>query len=140
MGYSIVFETKIIKLADGRLLHLDLSGCNNDDEGRARNEFRGKIYTEDAFLKYANSFKDGSKPMKESEYFDLKIGSKYSTWYDYGNHLLRMLKRATTWKELCDERYCYGTVFDGVEITEAGKTKLYTPSEWDEVCYDFKDR
>lgn len=137
MGYSIIFETKIVKLQDGRILHLNLSGCNNDTSGRSRNEFTGKIYTEDEFVKYANSFKDGSKPIKESDNFDLKIGSKFSTLYDYGEHLLRMLKRATTWEKICNERYCYGTVFDGVEVTENGKTTLYTPNEWEKICYDF---
>ena len=46
MSYSIIFETKIIKLSDGRLLHLNLSGCNNDDAGRSRDDWNGKIYTE----------------------------------------------------------------------------------------------
>lgn len=34
MGYSIIFQTKIVKLSDGRILHLDRRGCNNDTEGR----------------------------------------------------------------------------------------------------------
>ena len=50
MSYSIIFETKIVKLSDGRLLHLDLSGCNNDTSGRSRDDWNGKIYTEDAFI------------------------------------------------------------------------------------------
>lgn len=137
MSYTIVFETKIVKLQDGRLLHLDLSGCNNDDSGRTRSEFGGKIYTEDDFINYANSLKNGSKPIKEGEAFDLKINRKFCNMYDYGEHLLRMLKRATTWEALCSERLCYGRVFDGVEITENGKTKLYSPDEWTNICYDF---
>ena len=100
MSYSIIFETKIVKLSDGRLLHLDLSGCNNDTSGRSRDDWNGKIYTEDAFIKYAEGFMEDSKPAKESDGFDLKIGSRYCTWYDYGKHLLRMMKRAITLDEL----------------------------------------
>lgn len=45
-------------------------------------------------------FMDDSKPMKESESFDLKIRSRYCTFYDYAQHLLRMQKKATSFKEL----------------------------------------
>ena len=44
MSYSIIFETKIVKLSDGRLLHLDLSGCNNDTSGRSRDDWNGKRF------------------------------------------------------------------------------------------------
>lgn len=104
MGYSIIFQTKIVKLSDGRILHLDRSGCNNDTEGRRPDDWTGKIYTPEAFIAYAENFKQGSKPAKESDGFDLKIGSRYCTCYDYGEHLLRMLKRAVTW----DEFMCSG--------------------------------
>lgn len=100
MSYSIIFETEIIKLSDGRLLHLNLSGCNNDNVGRSRDDWNGKIYTEDAFIKYAEGFMEGSKPVKESDGWDLKIRSKYSTWYDYGKYLLKMMKKAITLEEL----------------------------------------
>lgn len=66
MSYSIIFETKIVKLSDGRLLHLNLSGCNNDDAGRSRDDWNGKIYTENAFIKYAEGFMKDSKPLAES--------------------------------------------------------------------------
>lgn len=42
MGYSITFKTKIINLSDGRILHLDLSGCNNDTECRHNDDWQGK--------------------------------------------------------------------------------------------------
>ena len=135
MGYSIIFETKICILEDGRLLHLDLSGCNNDDCGRNRNEFTGKIYTKEDFIKYAESFMKDGKP--ETDVFELKIGSKYASYYDYGEHLLRMMKRATTWNELLEERFCYGIVLDGIEVTENNEKKLYSLEEWDKICHDF---
>ena len=72
MSYSIIFETKIVKLSDGRLLHLDLSGCNNDNVGRSRDDWKGKIFTKDDFIQYAENFMTGSKPSKESDGWDLK--------------------------------------------------------------------
>lgn len=101
MGYSIIFQTKIVKLSDGRILHLDRRGCNNDTEGRRPDDWTGKIYTPEAFVAYAENFKQGSKPAKESDGFDLKIGSRYCTCYDYGEHLLRMLKRAVPGTSSC---------------------------------------
>lgn len=44
MGYPIIFKTKIVNLSDGRILHLNRSGCNNDTEGRRNDEWNGKIY------------------------------------------------------------------------------------------------
>lgn len=43
MSYSIIFKTKIVKLSDGRILHLSLRGCNNDTEGRSSDDWRGKV-------------------------------------------------------------------------------------------------
>lgn len=43
MSYSIIFDTKFIKLQDGRLLHLDRSGCNNDTAGRSLSDYTGKM-------------------------------------------------------------------------------------------------
>lgn len=53
MGYPIIFKTKIVNLSDGRILHLDLSGCNNDTEGRNNDDWKGKIYTKEDFINYA---------------------------------------------------------------------------------------
>lgn len=44
MSYSMIFETKIVKLSDGRIIHFDRSGCNNDDSGRRKDDFSGTIY------------------------------------------------------------------------------------------------
>ena len=77
MGYPIIFETKIVKLPDGRIIYFDRSGCNNDTEGRKKDEFHGKIYTESEFVEMANRFKRDSKPYKASEpqNWELKIGN-----------------------------------------------------------------
>lgn len=122
MSYSIIFKTKIIKLSDGRLLHLDLSGCNNDKHGRHHDDWTGTIYTEEGFLKKANDFKTGSLPAKESDSFDLKIGSRYRTFYDYGEHLLRMYKRAVTFDEfMSSKKFITFEVIESVSVLDAGK-------------------
>lgn len=118
MGYSIIFKTKIVKLSDGRIIHLDRSGCNNDDCGRNKHEFIGKIYDVENFIKRAEAFKEGSRPIKESNGWDLKIGSRKATYYDYGEHLLRMLKRAENYNEFVLNRYVSANYCVGIEILE----------------------
>ena len=136
MSYTIIFETKIVKLFDGRLLYLDLSGCNNDNEGRRRDDWKGKIFTENDFIKYAESFMMGSKPIKESDGFDLKIRSRYCTWYDYGEHLLRMKKKAITFNELkCSGEYITFNRIDGVTVYEDGKEIKMTMKEFNDCFY-----
>lgn len=136
MSYSIVFRTKIIKLSDGRLLHLDLSGCNNDYRGRRCDDWNGKIYTKDDFVKYAEGFMEGSKPIKESDGFDLKIGSRYCTYYDYGKHLLRMLKRAVTFDELKQSgKYVSFDRIDGATVYEDDKEIKMSMKEFDSYFY-----
>lgn len=66
MGYSIIFETKFVKLGDGRLLHLDRSGCNNDTAGRKLSDFTGKIYTKEKLEEYTAGFMKDGKPDSES--------------------------------------------------------------------------
>ena len=133
MSYSIIFETKIVKLSDGRFLHLDLSGCNNDDVGRSRDDWNGKIYTKDAFIKYAEGFMNKSKPSKETDDFDLKIRSKYCTWYDYGKHLLRMMKRAVTFEELNHlGKYVSFKRIDGAEVVENEKRITLSTEDFSE--------
>jgi hypothetical protein len=129
MSYSIIFETKIVELTDGRLLYLDRSGCNNDDSGRTLDDFRGEIYTEEKFKERAESF------MKEkSEYWELKIGSKCVTYYDYGKHLLRMRDRAKKYNDFIKERYFSAKRYDGVELIEP-EEKTLTAEEFDEIFY-----
>ena len=137
MSYSIIFETKIVKLSDGRLLHLDLSGCNNDNSGRSRDDWNGKIYTEDAFIKYAEGFMKDSKPSKECNEFDLKIRSKCSTYLDYGKHLLRMMKKAVTLEELRHSgKYISFNRVDSATVYEDGKEIEMTMEEFDSYYYE----
>lgn len=136
MGYSIVFKTKIVCLSDGRILHLSLSGCNNDTEGRKADDWTGKIYTKEDFIKYAESFKTDSKPFKDSDGFDLKIGSRYCTYYDYGMHLLRMLKRVISFDELTHSgRYVSFSKVDGVTVFEPPKRREMSMKEFDSYYY-----
>lgn len=125
MGYSIIFETKIIKLSDGRILHLDRSGCNNDTEGRDKTEFSGTLYKYDDFVNYANRFLQMEKPV---EGWELKIGSKYCTYYDYGTHLMRMLKRAISINDFASERQFFGRRIDGMEVRYGEELDIKTIS------------
>lgn len=137
MSYLVIFKTKIVKLSDGRLLHLDLSGCNNDTSGRSCDDWSGKIYTEDAFIEYAEGFMKDSKPAKESGGFDLKIGSRYCTMYDYGKHLLRMMERSVTLGELNHSgKYVSFNRIDGVTVFEDGKEIEMTMKEFDSYYYE----
>lgn len=131
MGYPIIFKTKIIQLSDGRLLHLALSGCNNDTEGRHDDDWSGTIYTQEAFVKKAESFKTGSKPAKEFEGFDLKIGRRFCTYYDYGEHLLRMMKRAIPFNQMLQEyKYVSFQIIDGAIVYENGDIKEMSMEEF----------
>lgn len=134
MGYPIIFKTKIVKLEDGRLIHFDLSGCNNDNEGRRPDDWHGRVFTESEFHDYAESFKKNSKPYKESDGFTMKIGSRYCTEYDYGEHLLRMKKKAITWKELCSKYSVSVSLVESVEVYKGLSIKplIMTPDEFEE--------
>lgn len=46
MGYSIIFQTKIAKLPDGRIIHFDRSGCNNDTAAELKQYFLRRIRSE----------------------------------------------------------------------------------------------
>jgi len=124
MGYPIIFETKIVNLPDGRLLHLSLSGCNNDNEGRDRHEFHGKIYSKEEWNAYIKSFLNDNEDTYEG--FDLKIGNRYCRWKDYAKHLSTMQKRAMTWEELKELHSCYALTYDGIIVyLKDGSEKFY---------------
>lgn len=135
MGYSIIFETKIAELSDGRIIHFDRSGCNNDNCGRNRGEFTGKIYTKEDFIRKANNLKKNSAPYKESDGFDIKIGGRYATMYDYGEHLLRMLKRAVDYKTFVADRCVTARYCKSIELIEPEHKEL-TLEEFDKVYFD----
>ena len=134
MSYSIIFSTKIVRLPDGRIIHFDRSGCNNDNAGRRKDEFTAKIYNEDDFIKFAEHFKEDSKPHKESNQFDLKIGSRYATYYDYADHLLRMLKRAESYDNFIKNHYFTASYCSGIQLVKP-ENKTMTLEEFDKVFY-----
>ncbi len=125
MSYSIIRETKICRLADGRIIHFSLDGCNNDDAGRDRHDFRGKIYSAEEWEKEISRWENS-----EGNNWSLKIGSKYSTWHDYGKHLRTMTKRAMSMGELLADRHLYGRVYDGITyFPESGEPVNYPPGK-----------
>ena len=137
MGYTVIFKTKIINLSDGRVLHLDLSGCSNDTKGRKPDDWDGKIYSKDEFKKYAEECMVGSRPSKESDSFDLKIGSRYCTCYDYGTHLLRMMKRAVSLNELMNSgKVVSFSKIDSITVFERKKEIKMSVEEFDSYYYD----
>lgn len=136
MGYSIIFETKIVKMEDGRIIHFDRSGCNNDNEGRKKNEFTGRVYNESDFVKFAENFKKNSKPFKNTDIWDLKIGNRCATMYDYGDHLLRMLKRAKRIEDFLKEYYFWAYHFKGIELLSPEHKEITDKREIDKIFYD----
>ena len=137
MSWTIIFQTKIVKLPDGRIIHLNRSGCNNDNAGRNKEEFVGKLYTREEFEKFIQSFEGGA--------CEIKIGSKsgdFVTYDDYAKHLRRMLKRATTWEMLQDKaskdfkhqpRICYTEKVD--ILYKDGSKKELSGEEFGEQFY-----
>ncbi len=132
MSYSIIFETKIVKLPDGRIIHFNRSGCNNDNEGRNKDDFTAKIYeNEQAFIKYAEKFRqdyDGG--------FELKIGNRSASYNDYYEHLLRMCKRGKTLEQFAETFFFKGFYVDSVEVYEPERATL-TAKEFDNKFYDY---
>ena len=135
MGYSIIFETKIVILPDGRIIHFDRSGCNNDNAGRKKGEFTGKIYSKDEFVKYAEHYKKKSKPYKEYDGWDLKIRSRCATYFDYGEHLLRMLKRAKSYGEFVNQYYFQARYCKAIQLIKPEEKEM-TLEEFDKAYYD----
>lgn len=137
MSYSMIFETKIVKLSDGRIIHFDRSGCNNDDSGRRKDDFSGTIYTVDAFMEKIEKLKRDSKSIKECDPHDweLKINGRCATRYDYGEHLLRMFKRALSYEELINTMCFRVEYLTGIELTKP-EHKIMTVEEFDKMYYD----
>lgn len=141
MSYSIVFETKIVILSDGRILHFDRRGCNNDDAGRSKDDFTAKIYTKKEFFESIEEYKSYSHPYNKSEPgdWDLKIGSRYATSYDYGEHLQRMYKRALPYSEFIQKYHFYCTVCTGIQMREP-EEKLLSVTEFEAEYYELLNR
>lgn len=135
MSYPIVFQTKVVKINDNEIIHFNRVGCNNDDEGRVANVYEAKIRTIEDFKRMAEEFMINSKPYKETGIFDLKVGSKWCSFYDYGMHLLRALKRADNLETFKNNYAFRATVIKGVEVTDIdnGIHKVFSIIEYPNI-------
>lgn len=135
MSYSIIFKTVIVKANDGRVIHFSRSGCNNDNCGRNKDEFSATIYnSEYDFVNYATGFMHNSKPYKDGGNFDLKIGGRAASDYDYGAHLLRMLKKAKS-----EDEYGIGKIHFYGRINKGVFVELVNGEEYNKLITDTKE-
>lgn len=67
--------------------------------------------------------------------WDLKIGSRYVTMYDYGEHLLRMLKRAVPYQDFVNERRIEVQHLIGVELMKPEHKKM-SVKEFEDIISD----
>lgn len=134
MGWTKIFKTVIVKTNDGRILHFDRSGCNNDTEGRRRDEFTLKIYKDEKeFVNYANRFKENSAPYKKGGDFEMIICGRNASYYDYGEHLLRMLHRASSISGFYEKHPSFhGKYVVSIQITEPIREEI-SPEKFN-VC------
>jgi len=130
MSYSIVFETKFLKLKDGRVVHFSRQGCNNDDSGRRKDDFTAEILTvekfNEKFLFYFNFGED---------YNALKVGSRWVTYKGYAEHLLRMFNRAKSFEEFISAYRLRAERLLEIQVVEPIE-KIMTPDEFDEKYYE----
>lgn len=136
MGYSIIFQTKMLDLGDGRIIHFSRSGCNNDNEGREKDIFQAELTNIAELTKQAKKYMEISKPYKESGVFELKIGGRPCSFYDYGKHLLRALKNAETIEDFEKNNSITVKVFDGIEILDPYYEKILY-KDYPNVIEDF---
>ena len=141
MSYTIIRQTKIVKLNDGRLIHFDRSGCNNDTAGREKNIFQATLYeSEDEFYRKATEYiMDGVPYRDDPDGWTMKIASRPATLYDYGEHLLRMLKRAESEDSFVRDWRFYGNLFRGIEVLEPVK-KIYYGEDAEKALDDLTYR
>lgn len=135
MSYPIIFQTKVVKINDNEIIHFNRSGCNNDDEGRVANVYEAKIRTIEDFKRMAEGFIINSKPYKETGVFDLKVGSKWCSFYDYGMYLLRALKRADNLETFKNNYAFRATVIKGIEATDIDNAihKVFSIIEYPDI-------
>ena len=139
MSYTIIFQTKFVKLPDGRFIHLSREGCNNDTEGREKGVYGGQLFTEEEFASRIKELDFDCEPPS------LKLGSKFIAYKEYVEHLKRMKKRALTWDEIKEDakknfkHIPYVRFLKEVEVEsiEDGSWKTFAPNEWMKVCYNY---
>lgn len=139
MSYSIIFQTKIVNLGDGRIIHFERSGCNNDTAGREKDVYDGKIYKVDDFIKKAKSFMENSSPYEQGGKFDLKIRSRFCSYYDYGKHLMRMLRNSESMEKFKQNNYFNATLYDGIKVIKPFE-RFYPNEDYPNIMYDIMYR
>lgn len=141
MSYSIIFETKIVLLSDGRILHFTRNGCNNDNAGRHKDDFDASIHTKEDFFAIIEGYKAHSHPYNQSEpgNWDMKIGTRIATYYDYGEHLMRMYKRALPYKEFIKRYGFYSSICTGVQLY-APEERILSLKEFQDNYYELLNR
>lgn len=140
MSYPIIFQTKVVKINDNEIIHFNRIGCNNDDEGRVANVYEAKIRTIEDFKRMAEGFIINSKPYKETGVFDLKVGSKWCSFYDYGMYLLRALKRADNLETFKNNYAFRATVIKGIEVTDIDNAihKVFSIKEYPDIFFELR--
>lgn len=140
MSYPIIFQTKVVKINDNEIIHFNRIGCNNDTAGRVANVYEAKIRTIEDFKRMAERFIINSKPYKETGIFDLKVGSKWCSFYDYGMYLLRALKRADNLETFKNNYAFRATVIKGVEVTDIDNAihKVFSIKEYPNIFFELR--
>ena len=135
MSYTIIFKTIIATLPDGGIIHFSRHGCNNDGAGRDETDFRGKLYSAEDWEAEMSRLENIPRHF---DGFDLKVGSRFCEYADYGSHLRRMTGRAKPLSAMMEERFISGTVHDGIRyFPEKGEPVDYPDGkEADDVFFD----
>lgn len=131
MSYSIIFETKFLKLSDGRIVHFSRSGCNNDNSGRKKNEFEAKILTEDEFNKIYEKYLN----LESDDEYALKVGNRWVSFKGYAEHLMRMYKRALPFNKFICKYRLTAECLVGIRVSEPVE-KMMSPDEFDKQYYN----
>jgi len=126
MIYTRVYETKILKLADGRIIHFSLQGRNNDNIGTNRNTFTAKICTMEEYKNNAQAFMNDPDP---NIYIEIK--SKKSSRRDYGKYLIRMLRHAYTYERFIKKWNIMETHVKSIIMYDPQKEIFEDPSKFD---------
>ena len=83
-------------------------------------------------MMWAEHFKRDSEPYKKSGAFELKIGSRICSLYDYGTHLLRMYKKAVSFEDFKRNNYVTFNRLDGITVYEGITEKQMTMQEFND--------
>lgn len=117
MSYTIIFETRICTAPNGDIIHFCRHGCNNDNEGRRKDQFTAKIYTPQEWEEELRKWESVERP---EEGWEIKIRSRYCCFADYGKHLRRMAKKAIPLAEMVKQTYFTATEFTGITFYPEG--------------------